>query len=109
MTFPELKYNLREIRLLLDAAVFKMDEYFEGPANPPTNIPSPQGTPAQDNKSSEIVPDVSKEENVSSESDEEPRLEGDEELPPSETEDEPENANELRRRRLEALQGLDLD
>ncbi|CBY10024.1 unnamed protein product [Oikopleura dioica] len=96
--------HLREIRLLLDAAVFKMDQYYDGPANPATNIPS------SENKSSEDVPVTSmKVENVSKteSDDEEPKLEGDTELQIGE--EEPENANELRRRRLEALQGLDLD
>ena len=96
--------NFREIRLLLDAAVFKMDQYFDGPANPATNLPSCE------NKSSENVADASpKVENVSASplADEEPKLEGDDELQSGE--DEPESANELRRRRLEALQGLDLD
>ena len=96
--------DFREIRLLLDAAVFKMDQYYDGPANPATNLPS------SENKSSEDVPVTSmKVENVSKteSDDEEPKLEGDTELQIGA--EEPENANELRRRRLEALQGLDLD
>lgn len=79
-----------------------MEQYFDGPANPATNIPS---SPVKESERSEIVPGATKNETDSSD-EEEPQLEGDVE---NSEEDEPENANELRRRRLEALQGLDLD
>ncbi|CAG5098572.1 Oidioi.mRNA.OKI2018_I69.XSR.g15787.t1.cds [Oikopleura dioica] len=88
--------HLREIRLLLDAAVFKMDQYFDGPANPATNIPSSQ---SKESERVETIPSATKDGTDSSE-EEEPQLEGDVE---NSEEDEPENANELRRRRLEAL------